>query len=318
MIFFHRFLAKITYMIVLSHISALEFWRFAADGKSQYPEVKYAYSLITAPPSETTGTALFTRPLHILVADDSQRKRTNDLVSHTWIHPLKKGDVFDAGNGLYVISPELCFLSLAKTISLFSLIEIGYEMCGTYRRLKETHYNCQPLTTLKKLKECVEKASRFRGCKKALRALRYVLDNSASPMETNLTMLLCLPYQLGGYGIKQPILNPPIEAAYDRHLKCDLYWHDIKFAIEYESNEFHCGSEKITEDSIRRTNLNTLLVDVLTVTYVQVKNRGEFEKIANILARKTSKKLRFNKSDFYRINSELRRVLFSQNREIHP
>mgnify|MGYP007055184147 FL=1 len=58
------------------------------------------------------------------------------------------------------------------------------------------------MTTVERLRAFTENVGPVHGRKKAARALQYVMGDSASPRETALAMLLCLPYRLGGYGIE--------------------------------------------------------------------------------------------------------------------
>ncbi|MCL1895345.1 MAG: hypothetical protein FWG03_02225 [Clostridiales bacterium] len=124
----------------------------------------------------------------------------------------------NAGNGLMVSSPEFCFLQMAGQLTLAKLIELGYELCGVYsmpnaddKNVPERgFYNRQPLTSIKKLKAFLDSMPGVKGRKKAMRALRYLRDGSASPMETKLAILLTLPYMLGGYGFSLPEMNKRI------------------------------------------------------------------------------------------------------------
>lgn len=216
-----------------------------------------------------------------------------------------------------MVSPELCLVQIARNFSFCELVKIGYELCGTYFVRSEELLSRNPLTTVKKLTSFVKSAPYVHGVRKVAQALPYIAENSASPMETALTMLLCLPYKYGGYGIKQPLLNCRIDTgnivSTKSFLVCDLFWPDNKLAIEYDSDLFHVGAERITRDSIRRAELNALGIAVITVTCGQIMNRRETEKVARLLARLTSKQLRYKEPAFSRANARLRKVVFSKS-----
>lgn len=110
-------------------------------------------------------------------------------------------------------TPEFCFLQMAGCLSLVQLIQLGFELCGTYALVggAPAVRRAAPLTTKVKLAAFVEQSSGARGCKKAARAVRYVQDGAASPMETMLAMMLCLPYGLGGYGLEKPLINHRVD-----------------------------------------------------------------------------------------------------------
>lgn len=302
--------------ITLCHISAWEFWCSARPGTPRFPPVSHARSRISSLSiSDENMLSKISRPIHVLVTDPKIRPRSKDFISHVWTHSLPKGYLLDIGNECYIASPELCFVQLAEKLPLLELIQRGYELCGTYCITNNEMYKCVPLTTVKRLK-AFSKTAHIRGSKKACRALQYILDNSASPMETALAMLLCLPYKLGGYGIRQPCLNDRIEVDTtlnkSGYFSCDLYWHQAKLAVEYDSDQFHSGADHLTRDSIRRGDLEAVGIRVISVTKGQVTNKSEMEKIAHLVAKYTSKELRFTEPAFSSANAELRRVLFGR------
>ena len=247
-------------------------------------------------------------------------------------------------------SPEFCFFQMASQLSLVKLIELGFELCGTYAapasaasapsapaaavsapasvapaatpdiqdtlREVETTYNRSPLTTTKRLTAFVSKLGGVAGVKQASKALQYILDGSASPMETTITMLLTLPYRLGGYGLPAPELNMQITPAKtaksmaDRAFySCDLYWPDFEIAVEYDSDAYHTGSARIASDSRRRNSLSALGVQVITITNQQVQRIEAFEVAAQILVVNMRRRMRFHKPTFKAKQQELRSLL---------
>jgi len=101
------------------------------------------------------------------------------------------------------------------------------------------------------------------GHTRALRALRFVADNAASPMEAVLVMLLTLPYRLGGYGLPMPELNGIIypkkrvsQFAGKSFYRGDLLWRDAGVVAEYNSDLEHASQNRIAMDAIRRSDLS--------------------------------------------------------------
>ena len=92
-------------------------------------------------------------------------------------------------------APEFCFLQMAGCLSLVQLIQLGFELCGTYALVGERPGGspCRPVDDEGQASCFCRAVIRARGCKKAARAVRYVQDGAASPMETMLAMMLCLP-----------------------------------------------------------------------------------------------------------------------------
>jgi len=230
----------------------------------------------------------------------------------------------DIGDGLMVSSPEYCFHQMAAQLTLAKLIELGYELCGVYSLPLENDpdvpargfYNRPPLTSVKKLRCFHESLPSASGCKKAKRALRYILDGSASPMETILAIFLTLPYMLGGFGFDLPDLNKRITLtkAVRREfnvdfLVCDMYWPNERIAVEYDSDQQHTGSDRIASDSKRRNVLFSSGIKVISVTKQQLYSSVELERVARTIAKQMNKRLFSKKSKFYAMHRELKKQL---------
>lgn len=56
----------------------------------------------------------------------------------------------------------------------------------------------RPFTTPARLARFLDKAANMPGTVKARKALKHLVAGSASPMETTMAMLLCLPLGMGG------------------------------------------------------------------------------------------------------------------------
>ncbi len=171
--------------------------------------------------------------------------------------------------------------------------------------LRERHIPtfCQrpPLVSIGRLRRYAELARGFYGRDRALRALKYVVPGSASPMETALVMLLCLPCSLGGYGLPLPVMNyhvgqnmPRDSIAGKEYYVCDLYWPDVGLDVEYDSDLCHTGPDRIADDSARRGALKELGIDVITVTWQQIRSLRSMDALARLIARLLGKRLRRN------------------------
>ena len=300
--------------IFLSHSSALEYWRthrMIAEDSGGRPR---KHSLPVKPPAtesvRRTGLSL---PVHIMISNPKARRISLVMKQHVCTDEAPAGCFIKAAEGLWVSSPEFCFLQMAGALSLARLIELGYEICGLYSipTADDTNppergfYNRNPLTNVKKLNAFIARVPGIRGNQKAKRALRYILDNSASPMETKLSILLTLPYLLGGYGLIAPELNYRIipsktarKFTSKTSYSCDLFWPEYNLAVEYDSAQHHSGSEQINSDAKKKNSLTLMGITVITVTKQQLYNTVEFEKVAIILANCLGKRLKYKKSIF--------------------
>lgn len=305
---------------VISHISALEYWRSIRVGARSFKSVISPAPLLSIPPCaesfDEPGAFWLSQPLHVLVGSDEVRRNSRDVVSHIWKGDLPKGAILDTHNSFYVCSPEFTFEQVATMVQIPKLIEVGYDFCGTYDLSGEDIRSCSPLTSVEKLATFISEAEGMYGKRNASRALRYVMENSASPRETNLTMLLCLPHSLGGYNIDKPILNARIDLnkkaaaiAEKNYCVADLFWPDAKLVVEYDSDAYHGETKRISRDSMRRTALEAMGYSVIPVTNDQMCHVERFHVIALRIASIVGKRMRYKEPAFREARSELRKLL---------
>ena len=225
--------------------------------------------------------------VHVLVPGKSCFRKSESYSYRTWDSELPKDSLIRIGEGVYVVSPEFLFLQMARYLSWLQLTLLGMELCGCYK-VGETRRNRKgPVTTPGKLSRFIDSCPRKSGTRRARRALRYVVARAFSPMESKVTLLLCLPRALGGYGYSFPDLNreipvPPelCAACGCPELKCDLYWEDFHFAIEYDSDEHHSEASEILSDSRRNATLAAMGIDVMTLRKQDVYFVDAFEAAA--------------------------------------
>lgn len=304
---------------VLCHTSSLEYWRSVRFGSRSFRAVQDARPLLVAPPLKGTlaqpGCWWLKRPLHVLVAESHKRRTSKEVISHIEGNELPSGSILDTCNGFSICSPELCFVQMATMLDLPHLIELGFEWCGTYDTSTDHLRECAPLTSAEKLRTYVESLGPVHGRKKALRALRYVLNGSASPRETALAMILHLPYAMGGYGIEAPLLNERVDLserarriAGRRYVVCDLLWPRAMLDVEYDGKE-HAEETRIAKDAMRRNALTSMGFTVITVTKWQIGDGGALNAIARTIAGRLGKQLRYRDPQFTRANLALHQTL---------
>ena len=344
---------------VISHKSALEYWRLHGNVKIVDVAGKRRNRLPAKIPNHGIIRDLvpsgLSYPVNLLVGSHNARRKSKIVAPRIFTGSTPKGCFISIGGGMVVSAPPLCFIQMAYELPLIKLIELGFELCGSYSLhastkhgtsladvnnsgpadIDRTLYGHKQLTNIKEIKEFTTHMKGMHGYKKALRAIRYIIDGSASPMETILVMLLTLPYKLGGYELPAPELNKRIDLGYAATLRpgssfnksvssfvrsgrayyvCDLFWPEVKLAVEYDSNFYHTGADRIISDSEKRLDLNTLGINVITVTSRQIRNIDEFENIAKLFARKLHKRLRYKTPQFTDAKRELRDLLFDHGR----
>jgi len=353
--------------IFISHMSALEYWRMYGHKKISKEAKKRRKRLQDAIPSLPIVCDLIpeglSQPVNLLVGAPGARRKSKMVRPRVYARPIPEWGFVEIGSGAMVCSPAFLFFQMAADLPLLRLIELGYELCGSYSlpvgesrnlnsgstvvgrvseaeqkvadRVSEVEQNAAgrvseaeqkaaekrqygrvPLTTVRELRAFAPRMEGAKGYKNAERALRYIIDGSASPMETILVMMLTLPHKLGGYGLPHPEMNKRIDigkAAKHRpgraFYKCDLIWEKAAIAVEYDSDMCHTGADRIADDSRKRFDMTVLGIEPISLTNRQVRNAVEFDAFAKLIAAKLGRQLRFRSRRYSDAQSELRSLL---------
>lgn len=323
----------------LSHISALEYWRSldACDAGNLLKTGATARKAVPSPAESGIVSAsgidddilstagLLSHPIHISVPSKDCRRKSDSLIFHVRQNPVPRGSLYSLSRNGFVVSPELTFLQCFSFESLFGLMLIGAELAGSYSLVSRDELSFRgfsgfvrrdPLTSVAKMQAFLQKVPGDNGLRVARRALRYIPERCASPMESVLALLLSLPRSLGGYGLPKPCANFRIpmrcndrRAAGKSYYVCDLYWPDANLCVEYDSTMFHTGSKRISEDSARRNALAFRGVSVVALTAGQVFNLAELDKAAYLLAKILGVRLSLSSPDFKSRQKALRSAL---------
>lgn len=282
--------------IVLSDISAALFW------ESQSLEGPHAPRRVMSPPDCGAPTArdverarnllafLPCEPLHVLVGSRLDRRWHPGIVAHSCTKELPTGSFFSIGEGMFIASPELTFIQLARRLPIEHLIHFAMMLCGVYARepaLRAMEDGCpEPLfaqrrrlskraalITVDDLRSYVNElrgvqGRGLKGVQLAIQALPHVIGRSRSPMESALSMALCLPHRLGGFALPQPTLNSSVYLADKGNLaggvrwdsrglpyfECDLVWQKQRVIVEYHGDDGHFTREGVARDA-RKANI---------------------------------------------------------------
>lgn len=231
---------------------------------------------------------------------------------------------------IFVARPEALIVQMSQCLSETDLTLLAYELCGTYTYLDEAkenflgvakgievvdiRYAVNPVMSATSLKKYLDDQDKPYGLQKAYKVVANILDYSASPMESRVAMMFVTPSRYGGYGLPHPKLNHSIDfsqvssANADKRV-CDFYWHDYKFAVEYDSLAFHNSNDNISRDAVRRNELLSKGIAVFTLTTKQCKNFELFNKQMQIICKhlghrfrseSNSKRIALHKKLFYR------------------
>lgn len=251
---------------------------------------------------------------HLLVSSRSEKRSSSLAKTHVSTYPFEEGSFIRVASGLYVPSPELCFVQVSCQELLLEAIREGHAFCGTFALDESSDTGLRermPLATVDSIGHYARTHSRLPGSAKALRALSKVKEGSASPRESDLAMRLTLPNNLGGFGLDGASLNCRIKpskraAGYsDREYYIgDLCWLDEKVVVEYDSN-LHLTPVQLARDAQKRAALEEDGFRVVTVTKLQLDSTMEMERVAKRVARCLGRRLRIQIPDFAKRQEKL-------------
>ncbi|MDO4289968.1 MAG: DUF559 domain-containing protein [Eggerthellaceae bacterium] len=242
-----------------------------------------------------------TEPYHFLVPTRSCERSVRDAQVHVSSYDFPQGSFIRVASGLYVSSPELCFVQMSAEKSFFAAVKHGYALCGRFleRSKDETGLGQRaPISSVADLSRYVQMCGGARGISSARSAVKHVRDGSASPRETDLAMRLLLPSCHGGFGLPDAVLNYRIDLsvrarAFSRgnYYVADLCWPHAKLAIEYDS-DLHLTSDQLSHDAVKRAALEAEGYKVITVTRKQLNDPLEMLKVAKQAAHRLGRRIR--------------------------
>jgi hypothetical protein len=270
---------------VLCDGSALRYWRTHVDtrvsvtGSGTRLPKRRAHLNVDAPSAATVRDLRDLRlcgdeTVCLLVGDSSSKHRLKGARVRIISHELPSRSVVRVGGEVYVVAPELLFLMAAERLSLVELLELGHELCGTYRMTDPMPtYGVGPLTRVSSIKSYALKAEGISGRRRALLACQYLADGSGSPAESTLSIMFRLPLRYGGYGLGDPLLNHEIELnegasrllGGQRTIRPDFFWRRAHYPVEYDSTLYHSTKEENDADERRRNAFAALGMGVTVV-----------------------------------------------------
>lgn len=233
-----------------------------------------------------------TQPLHLIVATRENRRPSVQATCHLLVSPTGYYPALRVERGVFCSTPAFTFLQMASELDGPSLLFLGMELCGRYGidqndRLFLRTQTCSPT----ELVDCARQMQRVRGRRQALEVAPLVVGDSASPMETALTLILSQPIEMGGFGLPVPELNKsiPVRGSArrlwdDDFIAPDMLWEEGKLALEYDSSLHHSSEHRRARDSTRRDVLVEMGYRVVSVNGEHLRTPRAMENIAGIVA----------------------------------
>ena len=290
---------------VLSDISALAYWRSHSDdlggvfADHRMEPKSRGVPAIDAPTKsmadDIASWGLADREdIHLLVSSRGNCRSIKGVTCAVCSPEMPRNSLVRTLGQVYVVCPELLFMQLAQKLSFAELLAVGHELCGTYRLGPEPEaapaYNTQALTSVSELKSYAQRAKGIRGRTKALQAIPWLADGSASPAETALSIMFRLPYRHGGYGLGKPLLNheialnPTAERLFGRGaIRPDFYWPEAKHPAEYDGALYHSSREQAEYDERRRNAYAAMGMSVTVLATRHLYNLDLLDEMAQVI-----------------------------------
>lgn len=270
------------------------------------------------------------RPLHVLVSDDSHSHTTAGVVRHICAS-VPSRSLVRISEHVVAPRPELCLIELASEPErlrmarlgegaqavdlpgperfLFEadLVLIGMELCGGYRIDRSDprgFAGAEPLMDAGGLARYLDRAASMRGVVLARRAAGLTLDGVRSPAEAVLAILLTAPRRIGGVGFPGAVSNLRVDTP-DGPRFIDLAFPAARTGVEYQGEEFH-GLGQVRNEDRRQNMLGGAGLTIFNVWKDDLSNPVLFDRLVRDLARAMGVRLRIRDADFPRRQALLR------------
>lgn len=269
---------------------------------------------------EKYGTGI---PLSCLVARSESRRCLKTLTCKVASQLAARESFVALGSASYIASPELCAFGIAKESDAVKTALVISEFCGLYSLVgpQEGGFRSRaPLSSLERMRQLADGLSHARGLNVFREAIDLSVQDSASPMETAVALLLSLPSRYGGFSLPKPEMNWMVrgnETLRDAAVKGthvskgslfgDLVYLEHNLIVEYASKKHH--QDHWDSDMIRYNELVDDGFKVVSITPTQLFDATKMMNIAGTIARQLGCELPSATPEWASRNKRLREIL---------
>lgn len=316
--------------IVLSHTTAKAVYQAAYLVSAEVTEPCSPAAIYKSCPTGTlldTATAWLTKhdvtlntnnPLEVMVFDRRNARYAMGCQCHVSSKRFSSSRFIELGDGIFIVSIELCALQAATYLSFRELVEYYFELCGAYSlgTGSSTSFTERcALTSTERLKQFFNSITRCDGLTLARKAIQCVRDGCRSPMETAFVMMLTLPKSEGGLGIKG------IETDYEVQVTAaaknltrrkkffmDAYLKRSRTDVEY-NGFYHDAEEDRAIDEERKNALASMGYGIITVSRHSFMHASAFVRVMEAIQRKEGIRPSRLPKDFQIMQEDLRQFV---------
>lgn len=287
-------------MLYVEGISALEYWlspaRVVHDGQN-LPKLS---SLEDCPRTsrESSWQKLDDLPCNfdfvekptLAIPGREYRAQRERFKYHVWSHEIPKESFLQVSNDAAVACSALAIGQVGHGLREEHIAQVVCSLAGSYITMPGKHGGMidklTPLVTIEELRKMAGDLEGLCSTKKLVSALEYAAENSASPAETNLLLLLSMTRRKGGADIRGWEMNVEMEVPFkfrrylgQSHITPDLLAREQSVVLEYDSNERHGDKEQQEKDKKRVVVLQAMGYKVIAVHTADVRNALAFQDI---------------------------------------
>lgn len=282
----------------LVDISAYEIWFGPASGirvprpLERVAEFQGARALQGDLPLEQLSRLRLSWPIHIAVPEHNRLHSSQSVIAHAWDDP-PAGSFVRVSSDVYVESPIALAVRLAPRLKPGALAMLMGQLMGSYQLTCDGFVSRRPLASPDEVRGYLDRAPGVRGVKAVRDMLRYIPCDLASPAEARAAAMLSLPVKWGGKGLPMPEANGEVEVQGPRGPAVrygDLLWRKWSLIVEYDSDAFHTGADRLNADAARRTQLQAAGYAVISLTRAQLDDPAAFDLVVEAIRRAMGKR----------------------------
>lgn len=198
---------------------------------------------------ETPQSLLDPTSLHVCVGAQESRSHIAGVTFHLWTPPIP---YITVSRRVRFTQPVTAWFQMAQFTTDEELIILGDSLMRSTMTLKQT--------TVREISDQLALMPAFRGKERCRRVLPLLRENTDSPMETRLRLVLVRS------GLPCPSVNVEIPDDQDRPMRVDMAYEDYHLALEYDGSQ-HFESTQHSRDIMKgvrmlRSGWTVIRVDI--------------------------------------------------------